>query len=522
MDEKAKTIIAGFPLDAQWESIFESLSAADGPLDICYWVCNKPKGRNLEKTKMLFQNAVFHDVIDAIRSIEELNIEQPCLDEQQLIELSRFEPIAMQMMDRLDPDNCFSYSERKRHYHRLLKYWSAVLSHHKPTLVIFPSAPHMVYDYILYILARKSNIRTLMVNVNSALGRVMLGEDIDDFCAQVKHAYKNTTPICDQQETQIIDDHIKTLMMDYNAAKPHYMKMLEDNELRFAPSLNPLKLAKSVYWQSRIAGRQIKSYFNLKTQWNQKPPDNYLKKRGVPLEAGGYSLKEWQAIKNKGIRKKRNLKKQYESLVSNQIDLSVKYVYVPLHYQPETTTCPEGGYYANQILMIDLISTLIPDDWRIYVKEHYLQWQKQVSKGHQSRVPQDYCDLAAIPKVHLAPLSMNSFELMDSSRVLATVLGYAAWEAMVRGKPAFLFGAPWFGAHENAHLVKTRDDFIQAFEQIKEGRVNLSHEKTKAYLAAYFSVSFIGRTNKWNKDVTTLSDQQNTENFVRAFNAYLS
>ena len=522
MDQKEKTIIAGFSLNTPWKDVFRNLNDPDGPLDICYWVYGNRSG-GIEQSKALFPKVMFHEARDAVQSIGALTIPQPCFDEQQLIELSRFEPIAIQMMDRVDPDNCFSYAERRRHYQRLLKYWSAVLTHYQPSLVIFPNAPHMVYDYVIYILAKQSNIKTVMLNVNSALGRIMLGSSIEDFCDRVKNAYEQNTPAPqDPQLVQVIDQHVATLKQDYDVAKPHYMTMLEESNQKFSFSFDPIKLAKSVYWRSVVTGRELKRHIKLRIRSGHTMPDNYVKKHGSPLEQSSYNEKEWRSLKRREFKKKRLLKETYTSLSDGPVDLSVNYVYVPLHYQPETTTCPEGGYYMNQALMLDMISTLLPDDWHVYVKEHPLQWQQRVSKGHQSRTPQDYIDLAALPKVRLIPVTMNSFDLMDSSKILATVLGYAAWEAMVRGKPAFLFGNPWFGGHDNAYLIKTQRDFVDAFKKVMSNDKSTTDEQSKAYLAAYFSVSFFGRTNKWNKDVSDLSDEQNIDNFIRAFKSYLS
>ncbi len=47
-----------------------------------------------------------------------------------------------------------------------------------------------------------------------------------------------------------------------------------------------------------------------------------------------------------------------------------RYVYFPLHLQPEMTTDILGGDYADQVLALEQLRILIPDDIAIYVKEN--------------------------------------------------------------------------------------------------------------------------------------------------------
>ena len=61
-------------------------------------------------------------------------------------------------------------------------------------------------------------------------------------------------------------------------------------------------------------------------------------------------------------------------------DLNKSYYYFALHLQPEATTLPNGGIYAEQILAIRILSKLLPDNTYLYVKEQLIQEKTEIEK----------------------------------------------------------------------------------------------------------------------------------------------
>ena len=120
-------------------------------------------------------------------------------------------------------------------------------------------------------------------------------------------------------------------------------------------------------------------------------------------------------------------------------DLNFNYVYFPLSYQPEATTLAFGDEWDDQLLAIEKISTIIPNDWKIIVKEHPYQWEG-VYRGelHFQR-------LKSINQLCLIDnKSFTSEDLILNSKFTATVSGNSGWEAIRYLKPVLLFGRPWY------------------------------------------------------------------------------
>ena len=120
-----------------------------------------------------------------------------------------------------------------------------------------------------------------------------------------------------------------------------------------------------------------------------------------------------------------------------EIDFTTKYVYFPLHLQPEMTTDVLGERYSDQLLAIEKLRNMLPDDWFIYVKEN--PKQKEYMRGRYF-----FKRLSLIPNAVFVDRSVDTYKLMESAQFVSTITGTAAWEAITGGKNALLFGRNWF------------------------------------------------------------------------------
>jgi hypothetical protein len=133
----------------------------------------------------------------------------------------------------------------------------------------------------------------------------------------------------------------------------------------------------------------------------------------------------------------RESKKNLLNILSKQIDLTKKFVYFPLHLQPELTTSTLGGIYVDQLLAIERLSKIIPEDWCIYVKENPVQTELMRGKWFFAR-------LKLIRNVKVVPLDFDTYSLIKNSIFVATITGTAGWEAISGGKNVLVFGNAWY------------------------------------------------------------------------------
>ena len=167
--------------------------------------------------------------------------------------------------------------------------------------------------------------------------------------------------------------------------------------------------------------------------------------------------------------KNKKLKKIYDSYVT-KADLSKKYVYFASQYQPEATTSQIGSYYENFLLALDILSTVIPDDWIIYYKENSTIFSSSaLVKGSLRRNKYYYEKLTNYKNVKMISENTNTFDLIDHAQVVSTVTGTAAWEAVVRGVPSMTFGKTWYSGCSSIFFVETFKDVEDAIKKIING-----------------------------------------------------
>jgi hypothetical protein len=116
---------------------------------------------------------------------------------------------------------------------------------------------------------------------------------------------------------------------------------------------------------------------------------------------------------------------------------SERYVYFPLHHEPEANTAVLGRDFSNQVNAIEALSAVLPVGWKILLKENPIQ-------NYMFRDTPFYERLRYMPDVFFVEDDSDSSCLIQRSAVVATITGTAGFEALLNEKACVYFGDAWY------------------------------------------------------------------------------
>lgn len=292
-------------------------------------------------------------------------------------------------------------------YMRYLYFFHDLFEKTPCDVVIFSYTPHTAPAYILYQMAKYRGVRTLILRCSKFANRIYHYEDIEDY-----GLFKTSKPIGKPKD--IVFEKTHRIKWHYKGEQYAYTNLTFRKRLiRWIRKSNAARVFISAIVQ-----------------------DNF------PFKAFYLPFLR--------LYRFRQYSKQLKAHTASDIDLSVPYVYFPLHLQPEVTTTMFGRDYHDQMLAVEKLSKRLPDNWWIYLKDHPRQ------SGYQ-RDTNFFKRLSSLPNVKLVPSMQDPYELIEKSQFAATVSGSAAWEAICGGKPGLVFGQPWYQTFPGIHTFN--EDF---------------------------------------------------------------
>src|SRR3989344_1875451 len=159
-----------------------------------------------------------------------------------------------------------------------------------------------------------------------------------------------------------------------------------------------------------------------------------------------------------------------------------KYVFFPLHFQPEATTLIHGKWYVDQGALLENISKSIPITHKLYVKEH--------PYGYGTRTFSFYRRIKMLPNVRLISPHANNFELIKKCSLLTTITGTAGWEALLFEKPVITFGNIFYNLFEETKKIREIEELPMIIEEQFDKKID--YNKLIEFVAAMFKCSYPG------------------------------
>lgn len=240
-------------------------------------------------------------------------------------------------------------------------------------------------------------------------------------------------------------------------------------ELLKRKNILSILFSRGLYLGIRIAKAGIKYCLNLTTK-----EESFLRDKG--------KMSKWWLNTKKELFPKILLNKT----CNQKLDFSEKYVYYPLHLNPEASTMILAPNFVNQLNVIEILAKNIPITHKLYVKEHI--------PNLGTRPRGFYKELKKYPNVKLISPGEDTFSLIRNASLVATISGTAAWEAVLIGIPAITFSRSFYSI---AGLSEYCTDLNEVGPKIKKliyekNSINKEERKIrlKSFVSAVFNNSF--------------------------------
>jgi len=383
------------------------------------------------------------------------------------------------MQNRLYDGLSTTQEQRRSVSTYLISFWSSVLSVDCPDLVFSQSAPHEIADFALFVLCLNREIPWITLQYNPWGHRlVRLSADANGNLISTPIGISGIKSFCTMPPQAKFVEGLLAEFRQTNA--------WEDR--------NDIKSAKSIRPRSRLL--------------------HYLM---VLLKASlkGVLLRD-NSIE-RALLHLHNIKRSSNS-TSFEADLRSNYIYFPLNYQPELTSCPLGGGFCDQLLAIRSIAAELPEGWFVFVKEHPGQYLGH-SYGYLGRTKLFYSQLNSINKVKLVSSDIHSQQLIDSSKLVATLTGSAGYEALARSKSVITFGDVWYNEVEGCFRVYKPSDVKLALQHALNYKIVSTNVDSIFHEIAQQSLPFFGEKSSalnYHYPWDTRNETQAMEEFFRA------
>lgn len=343
-------------------------------------------------------------------------------------------------------DRTVSYEDALRMLQLRFKAAINFLEKEKPDVMIF-SAIALMSSTILYAVAKKKGIKTLQIATTRVEDRISLMTDHEVYGSILKVFERNRSG---------------NIQKEYFAKATKYLTEFREKPKKYltTPLFTSPGALKRFTRAFLFFLKVIKNYYgtDLRFDYATQTPWNFFKERFFKV------LRRW-----------RGLSDLYELPAAED-----KYIFYPLHLEPESSISLLAPFYENQIALVRNIALAAPFGYKIYVKEH----------PHMVEVRPRwyYRELLNIPNVHLINTDIPSFELIKHASLVTTITGTAGWEAVLLKKPVITFGTCFFNIFSCVKKSEHPEQLPSLMKQLIAG-FTYDEQEVISYLAAVFEES---------------------------------
>ena len=400
-----------------------------------------------------------------------------CMDMNTLRPLSRellaamepYEPTAVKMLCRITDFDIFTYDEAKRFYLHHLRFWNDVFERNAINFVFLTGIPHHTHDYVIYALTKAKKIPMCILAPTHLPHWCFVGNDLYRLYERLDSAYArecgNTQPV---ELPADVEEYYQALLRENKQKK---MQVMLGSGSKKEHARKEKRQIMGYVMRDKIAKRQL-------SRIKHGILDSLRGGCTAPLRKN----LQWMKKDAYHIRKVRHKLKACDRIADYEKTAVIpdmkreKYVLFLLHLQPEATTLPQAGVFAEQELCVQLLAPVLKEyGIKLYVKEHFVQ---------PYRTKNFYRDLRQTDNVTLVSSYVDSVDLLAHCVAAATPAGTVSIEAIANGRPVLVFGHGGFEHGPGIYQVGNEDECRAAVADILQGR-EISEQAVRNYFKAF-------------------------------------
>ena len=306
-----------------------------------------------------------------------------------------------------------------------VRFWFRIFDDYRVHYYVSSNVPHRLDDYIAYRLAKARGVPRLcfyrLPIVPGVMSRLILYRDIGEqrwpILIEKLGLRKEQLPMAEKRECGhkdgVLSSDLETI---YEACvlKGRSLPDLSFSAMRAHASSERSIQSHGVAEPATVSanpGQQVLQAASLGVGWK-------LWRRFCERIVSG--LERW------GVWR-------YSEDVSSSFEQE-RYFLLMLHYQPEASSRPLGGLWADQMHLVKTVAEALPKGTKLYVKEHPKQKSSPAYRGVDF-----YRSISGLDSVRLVDSTVGD-RLAEQSMGVVTLTGAVALEALLKGKPAIVMG----------------------------------------------------------------------------------
>jgi len=331
------------------------------------------------------------------------------------------------------------------------------LEEEKPDFLFF-SVVSNLSSMLLYYVARKMGIKTLILYCPRLGNKYIISEDYEEFKSleRIFQDLEKRIGLVEEKKRKALE-FARNYLKDFQKEPTYYLDgsgaafefvATPVRRSDFFKFLLPTKLCRSIKWL-------------FQSHWN------YL----VSLHKNDYSnIKPWVELWDK-IKRKTRVVVGYRDFYDIPRVEGEDYAFFPLHSEPEAELAFRASWYMDQVWLIKQIARSLPVQYKLYVKDH----PRMVGKRKRSY----YREIKKIPNVKLIPPGVSSLSLISNSQLVLTIAGTAGFEGLLLKKPVIVFADLFYNILSGVRkcrsipkLAKIIKEHLEMYEYNEEEVVN--------------------------------------------------